>query len=146
MLSHALTGQRTSLRLLISIISICILDSLPQFFTRDVSKVHVHFNTIVQRKVFVGPPANFFFSLTTFLRVDPLYGLPQADFHWFHNYMQHRKTSLTLTVFKDSFMCPLQSPQNFRRSQHIENCSRFYLFARRPYRKFWKPSFHIEQF
>eukprot|EP00171_Calliarthron_tuberculosum_P004960 IDg4960t1 len=96
-LTYAPTVQRSSQRSLLS--AAC---SFPYFqvFTRDISQAYTQSDTLVQRDIFVVPPAEFGVDGATLLKVKkPLYGLPEAGVHWFGTYHRHHIQSLKM---KDS--------------------------------------------
>lgn len=121
MLTHALTVQRPSMRLLLCL---CAMDDDLECFTRDVSQAYMQSGTTVQRTIFVRPPSVLALPIETLLRVEKsLHGLPEAGVYWFQTYHSHHKDILSL---KPSSLdtCFLYTPKRFSNDFNTRGVSR----------------------
>lgn len=97
MLTLAPTVQIFSMR---NLLCLCAMNKNLAFFTRGISQTYVQSETIVQRLIFVWTPTSMDLSPQTLLRVNrPIYGLPEAEVHWFQTYHDHHCAVLQLQLF-----------------------------------------------
>lgn len=95
LLTHTLTVQRSSFRLLLILLDV---DNELQLFLCNVSQAYVQSYTPIQRPVLFVVPSILALPLNLILRIEcSFYGLPEAGMHWFRTYHQHHRNSLGFT-------------------------------------------------
>lgn len=73
------------------------MDASLRFFTGDVSQAYVQSETTTRHPIFVRPPVALKLPARSLLRLErPLYGLPEAELHWYRTYHEHQIEKLSL--------------------------------------------------
>jgi hypothetical protein len=93
-LTQSPTIQRMSQRIILALTA-----SIPHchLYLRDITQAYVQSNTPLNRKFFIRPPPELDLPKDSILRVvKPLYGVPEAETHWFNTYQKHHKEKLLM--------------------------------------------------
>lgn len=113
LLTYAPTVQCASQRLLLAL---CAIDPELRIFTCDISQAYTQSATNINHHIYVRPPAALKYPTGTLLYIlKPLYGITEAEAHWFKIYSTHYTESLKMisSVYDTCFVFhPFSVDQN----------------------------------